>query len=160
MRRHVFLVGGLIAVGLIVSACKKNGSAPDSSTSAAVVFEIDEAKVSTLAGLPIKVLEAESIGFSPIHRFYWIRVQGRPVKAKLLEISKAILDDVITAKPNVYHSFTVHFVSSDDVRPGAARQRCFAKATFLPEGDWQKVGRDPINGYGNYKLDCVIGEQR
>ena len=26
--------------------------------------------------------------------------------------------------------------------------------------DWQKVGRDPIDGYANYKLDCVIGELR
>jgi len=160
MKGYVFLIGGLIAVGLVVSACKKNGPAPESSISAAVVSEIDEAKVSTLMGVPIKVLKTNSIGFSPINRFYWIRVQGRPAKAKLLEISKAILDEVIAAKPNLYHSFTLHFTSSDDYRPGAASQKCFAKSTFLPEGNWQKVGRDPIDGYGNYKLDCVVSEQR
>ena len=160
MKRYVFLIGGLIAVGLVVSACKKNGPAPESSVSIAVVSEIDEAKVSTLIGVPIKVLKTDSIGATPINRFYWIRVQGRPIKAKLLEISKAILDEVIALKPNVYHSFTLHFISSDDFRPGAASQKCFAKATFLPEGEWQKVGRDPIDGYANYKLDCVIGEQR
>ena len=83
------------------------------------------------------------------------------LKAKLEEISKAVLDEVIAAKPKVYHSFTLHFISSEDIRPGAEMKRCFAKATFLPEGDWQKVGRDPIDGYGNYKLDCIIvGEQR
>lgn len=116
--------------------------------------------MSTLVGVSVKVLKTDSIGYSPINRFYWIRVQGRPVKAKLLEVSKAILDEIIAAKPRVYHSFILHFISSDDYRPGAAVLNCFAKATFLPEGDWQKVGRDPIDGYGNYKLDCVVSEQR
>jgi hypothetical protein len=160
MRGHVFLVGGLIAAGFVVTACKRSGPAPDSSTPASIVSEIDEAKVSALVGVPIKVLKTEAIGFSPVNRFYWIRVQGKPVKAKLLEISKAILDVVIAAKPHLYHSFTLHFISSDDYRPGADSHKCFAKATFLPEGDWQKVGRDPIDGYANYKLDCVIAEQR
>jgi len=160
MKLSIFLLGGGIAIGLVVAACNKSGPAPESSTSALVVSEIDEAKVSTLTGVPIKVLKTDSIGFPTINRFYWIRVQGRPLKAKLEDISKAALDEVIAAKPRVYHSFTLHFVSSEDVRPGAEMKKCFAKATFLPEGDWQKVGRDPIDGYGNYKLDCIIGEQR
>ena len=160
MKGYVFLLGGLMAVGFVVSACKKNGPAPESSTSAAVVFQIDEAKVSTLTGVPVKVLKAESIGYSPINRFYWIRVQGRPDKAKILEISKACLDEVIAAEPKVYHSFTLHFISSEDIRPGADTKKCYAMATFLPEGNWQKVGRDPIDGYANYKLDCVIAEQQ
>lgn len=160
MKLNMFLLGGGIAIGLIVAACNKSGPAPESSTSALVVSEIDEAKVSTLAGVPIKVLKTDSIGFPTINRFYWIRVQGRPIKAKLEEISKAALGEIIAAKPKVYHSFTLHFVSSEDVRPGAETKKCFAKATFLPAGDWQKVGRDPIDGYGNYKLDCIIGEQR
>lgn len=156
----MFLLGGLIATGLVVAACNKSGPAPESSTSVLVVSEIDEAKVSSLTGVPIKVLKTDSIGFPTINRFYWIRVQGRPIKAKLEEISKAALDEVIAAKPKVYHSFTLHFVSSEDVLPGAETKKCFAKATFLPDGDWQKVGRDPIAGYGNYKLNCIIGEQR
>jgi hypothetical protein len=160
MKGHVFILGGIIAITLVFPACKKNGPAPESSASVAVVSEIDEAKVSTLAGVPIKVLKTESIGFSPINRFYWIRVQARPIKAKLLEISKAILDEVIAVKPKLYNSFTLHFISSDDYRPGAAVLNCFAKATFLPGGDWQKVGRDPLDGYGNYKLDCVVTDQR
>jgi hypothetical protein len=161
MKGNAFLLGGLIAVGLVFVACNKSGPAPESSASALVVSEIDEAKVTSLTGVPVKVLKTDSIGFQTINRFYWIRVQGRPNKAKLEEISKAVLDEVIAAKPKVYHSFTLHFISSEDIRPGAEMKRCFAKATFLPEGDWQKVGRDPIDGYGNYKLDCIIvGEQR
>jgi hypothetical protein len=160
MKGYVFLIGGLFAAGLVVTACKRNGPAPDLSASVAAVSEIDEAKVSALTGVPIKVLKTDTIGFSPINRFYWIRIQGRPIKGKLLEVSKAILDKVIAAKPHVHHSFSLHFISSDDYRSGAASNKCFAKATFLPEGDWQKVGRDPIDGYANYKLDCVKAEQR
>ena len=160
MKLNMFLLGGGIAIGLIVAACNKSGPAPESSSSALVVSEIDEAKVSTLTGVPIKVLKTDSIGFPTINRFYWIRVQGRPIKAKLEDISRAVLDEIIAAKPKVYHSFTLHFVSSEDVRPVAETKKCFAKATFLPEGGWQKVGRDPIDGYRNYKLDCIIGEQR
>lgn len=160
MKVNMFLLGVVMAIGLVVAACNKSGPAPDSSTSALVVSEIDEAKVSTLTGVPIKVLKTASIGFPTMNRFYWIQVQGRPVRAKLEEISRAVLDEVIVAKPKVYYSFTLHFVSSEDVRPGAETEKSFAKATFLPEGDWQKVGRDPIDGYKNYKLNCIIGEQR
>jgi hypothetical protein len=160
MKGNMFLLGGLIAIGLVFAACNKSGPTQESSSSALIVSEIDEAGVSTLTGVPIKVLKTDSIGFPTMNRFYWIQLQGRPVRAKLEEISKAVLDEVIAAKPKVYHSFTLHFVSSEDVRPGAETKKCFAKATFLPEGGWQKVGRDPIDGYGNYKLDCIIGEQR
>lgn len=160
MKRVAVLFVVLLAGGLVVTACQKSGPAPESSTSAMIVSEIDEAKVSSLIGVPIKVLKTETIGYSPINRFYWIRVQGRPDRAKLMEISKACLDEVIAAKPNVYHSFTLHFISSEDVLPGAETKKSFAKATFLPEGDWQKVGRIPIDGYEQYKLDCIVSEPR
>ena len=160
MKRFAFLLGVLLVIGLVVAACNKSGPAPEPSESAVIVSEIDEAKVSSLTGVPIKVLKTETIGYSPINRFYWMRVQGRPDKAKLMEISKACLDEVIAVKPKIYHSFTLHFISSVDYKPGVASQKCFAKATFLPEGDWQKVGRVPIDGYGSYKLDCVVSEQR
>jgi hypothetical protein len=160
MKLNMFLLGGGIAIGFIVVACNKSGPAPESSTTTLVVSEIDEAKISTFTGVQIKILKTDSIGFPTINRFYWIRVQGRPIKAKLEEISKAVLDDVIAAKPKVYYSFTLHFISSEDIRSGVETNRFFARATFLPEGNWQKVGRDPIDSYGNYKLDCIIGEQR
>jgi hypothetical protein len=160
MKKNVFCLGGVIAVGLFIMACNNKRPDRESSSPALVVSEIDEAKVTALTGVPIKILKTESIGFPTINRFYWIRVQGHPIKAKLEEISKTVLDQIIAAKPKVYYSFTLHFVSSEDIRPGAELKKCFAKATFLPEGNWQKVGRDPIDGYGNYKLDCTIGEQR
>ncbi len=160
MKLNVLFITWGVTVGLFIVGCSKSGQAPESSSSALAVSEIDEAKVTALTGEPIKILKTDSIGFPTINRFYWIRVQGHPIKAKLEDISKTILDQVIAAKPNVYYSFTLHFISSEDIRPGAELKKCFAKATFLPEGNWQKVGRDPIDSYGNYKLDCIIGEQR
>lgn len=160
MKKRLFLFGGLLVMGLAAAACNKNGPVPESSTEALVVSEINESNVSTRTGIPIKVLKASSIGYPVVNRFYWIRVQGRPDKNKLEEISKAVLDEVIAAKPKDYHSFTLHFISSEDIRPGAETKKSYARATFLPEGNWQKVGRDPIDGYGHYKLDCVIGAQR
>jgi hypothetical protein len=160
MKRGWMIIGG-IAVGVMLSsACGKRSGAPEPTAAAAVISGIDEALVSTASGVKIKVMKIETIGISPINRFYWIAVDGRPGREKLLEISKIALDQIIAAKPKLYHSFTFHFVSSEDIRPGAETQKCYAKATFLPDGDWQKVGRVPIDGYSAYKLDCTIGEMR
>jgi len=157
MKRGWIIIGG-IAVGVMLSsACGKRSGAPEPP---AAISEIDESLVSTASGVKIEVMKTETIGISPINRFYWIQVDGRPPKEKLLEISKIALDQIIAAKPRLYHSFTFHFVSSEDIRPGAETQKCYAKATFLPDGDWQKVGRVPIDGYSAYKLDCTIGETR
>jgi len=68
------------------------------------------------------------------------------------------LDQIIAVKPKRYHSFTFHFSSSEDNPSGTKENKCYAKATYLPEGDWQKVGRVPIDGYSAYKLACIVGE--
>jgi hypothetical protein len=154
-------IGGIVIGSMLFSACNKSGggSAPPATTGV-VISEIDESLVSMTSGVKIKVMKTETIGISPINRFYWIQVDGRPPKEKLLEISKIALDQIIAAKPRLYHSFTFHFVSSEDILPGAETQKCYAKATFLPDGGWQNVGRVPIDGYSAYKLDCTIGETR
>lgn len=147
---------GIFVVGLLLAgtACGGKKSAPERQ--ATTVLEIDAAAVSSTTGVAVKVLKAKSVGYAIVNRFYWIQVEGKPPKEKLLEIAKASLDAVIVAVPATYHSFTIHFVSSPDVKPGEEIKKCYAKATFLPEGDWQKVGRVPIDGYGAYKLNCNI----
>ena len=133
-------------------ACGGKGTAPEPQSS--VESEIDAAKVSSDTGVKVTILKAESIGVATVHRFYWIRVEGRPSREKLLETSKAVIDQVIAAKPATYHAFTLHFISSMDMKAS------YAKTTFLPEGDWQKVGRVPIDGYGAYELSCQIDGPR
>ena len=160
MKGHGIFIGGIVIGVMLFSACGKSRGGPESTTTAAVISEIDEALVSAGSGVKVKVLKTETIGFSPVNRFYWIRVEGRPMKEKLLEISKSALDQIIAAKPKLYHSLTFHFISSEDIRPGAETKNSYARATFLPEGNWPKVGRVPIDGYKSYKLDCVVAGKR
>jgi len=160
MKRGWLFIGGVVLGIMLSAACNKSGEGPAQPATATIISEIDDASVSTASSVKVKVLKTETIGVSPINRFYWIRVDGRPIKEKLLEIAKIALDQVIAAKPKLYHSFTFHFISTEDIRPGAEMGKCYAKATFLPEDDWQKVGRVPIDGYGSYILNCTVGETR
>jgi len=160
MKGFGIFIGGIAIGAMLFSACGKSGGGPESTTAAAVISEIDEASVSAGSGVKVKVLKTETIGVSPVNRFYWIRVEGRPMKEKLLEISKTALDQIIAVKPKLYHSLTFHFISSEDIQPGAETKNSYARATFLPEGDWSKIGRVPIDGYESYKLDCVVSGKR
>ena len=156
MSTKSFLSVVLLVLIVMADACRKSGPPPKDTFQATAGSEINEAKVSELTGVPLKILKTESIGYSIINRFYWVRVEGRPAKDKLLEIAKAAIDQVIAEKPAAYHSFTLHFVSSLDMKSGEETKVSYAKATFLPEGDWQKVGRMPIDGYGTYLLECTV----
>jgi len=149
------MFGSLVAV-----SCGRGNPSSAAASSTVVEPAIDEAKVANLTSVPIKVLKAESIGSSVINRFYWIRVQGYPAEDKLLDIAKAAIDGVIAANPNLYSSFTIHFASAEDILPGNEMKKCYANATFLPYGDWQKVGREPIDRYVNYQLTCSVVGQR
>lgn len=140
------------------AACGKQSELSEPAAAVVESSEIDEASVSTVSGVRIKVLKTETIGVSPVNRFYWIEVDGRPDKEKLLAISKIALDQIIAKNPSKYHSFTFHFASSEDIRSGHETGKCYARAEFLPEGDWQKVGRAPIDGYGAYRLGCTISD--
>ena len=151
MKREWFLVCGILIGSLIVPACRKaqDGSTPPA---AMAISEINETAVSEATAVKIRILKAESIGISPVNRFYWIQVEGRPSKDKLLEISRLALDQIIAAHPMLYHSFTFHFASADESRGAEDLRNFYAKTTFLPEGNWQKVGRVPIDGYNAYVL--------
>ena len=151
MKREGFLACSVLIGSLLIPACRKaqDGSSPPA---AAVIAEINETAVSEATGVKIRVLKTESVGVSPVNRFYWIQVEGRPLRDKLLEISRLALDQIIAAHPKLYHSFTFHFASADESRGAADLKKCYARTTFLPEGNWQKVGRVPIDGYDAYVL--------
>lgn len=158
MKRHWSFIGGILMAIVAAAACGKQSEVSEPAAAAAESSEIDEASVSTASGVKITVLKTETIGVSPVNKFLWIEVDGRPGKEKLLTISKIALDQIIAKNPNKYHSFTIHFASSEDIRSGHETSKCYARAEFLPEGDWQKVGRFPIDGYGAYRLNCTISD--
>ena len=86
MKREGLFICSVLIGSLLIPACRKaqDGSSPPA---AAVIAEINETAVSEATGVKIRVLKVESVGISPVNRFYWIQVEGRPLKDKLLEIS-------------------------------------------------------------------------
>jgi hypothetical protein len=46
----------------------------------------------------------------------------------------------------------------DELGASVERSRCFARANFLPQGGWVKVGRVPIDDYKDYALTYTFFE--
>ena len=61
-------------------------------------------------------------------------------------------------KPKSYHSLTIHFFLEDELTESLESSKSLACVNFLPEGDWLKVGRVPINDYKSYNLVCTFLE--
>jgi len=44
------------------------------------------------------------------------------------------------------------------IKKSIENSKCFARANFLPEASWIKVGRTPIDDYNDYKLILTYSE--
>ncbi|MCP2521098.1 hypothetical protein NLD30_11735, partial [SCandidatus Aminicenantes bacterium Aminicenantia_JdfR_composite] len=141
--------------------CKKESSKQTTllTSSQPIEPEINVKRITDLTGIKFEILKTETIGYIPIHKFYWICLENRATQQQVRELAKEIIDDIIAKKPNTYHSFTIHFFYKDEMGKTLEESEPFAKATFLPEGNWLKVGRVPINNYKSYKLTCVFYER-
>ena len=120
--------------------------------------EIDTQKIENLTGIQFKILKTETIGYDPLHRFYWVCLLKEVNSQKVNELSDAIIKEIIVRKPKTYHSFTVHLFLEDELGASVERSRCFARANFLPQGGWVKVGRVPIDDYKDYALTYTFLE--
>ncbi len=141
--------------------CKKEGPKETTSlsTSQLIEPEIDIQKIINLTGVHFKVLKTEAIGYMPLHKFCWVCLENKVNQEKVKELAKEIIKDIIAKKPKTYHSFTIHFFYKDEMAENLEESEPFAKATFLPEGNWLKVGRVPIDNYKTYKLTCTFFSQ-
>ncbi len=134
-------------------SCKKEPSEkPILETAPLAGVEIDMQKIENLTGIQFKILKTETIGYMPLHRFYWVCLPKKANSQKVKELSNAITKEIIAKKPKTYHSFTIHFFWGDELAECVERSKSFARANFLPEGSWFKVGRAPIDDYKDYKL--------
>jgi len=88
----------------------------------------------------------------PLHKFYWVCLPKKVSTQKVQELADSIIKETIAKKPKAYHSFTVHFFWEDELGECVEKSRSFARANSLPEGDWTKVGRVPIDDYKDYEL--------
>ena len=144
----------IIFILMILSlSCKKESSEMSMlETSPLVVAEIDIQKIESLTNVQFKILKTETVGYSPLHRFYWVCLPKNANNQKVKELASTIIKEIITRKPKTYHSFTIHFFWENELAECVEKSKSFARANFLPEGEWQKVGRVPINDYKSYEL--------
>jgi hypothetical protein len=133
-------------------SCKKSSEKPMLLAAQLPETEIDIQKIENLTGVQFKILKTKTVGYMPLHRFYWICLPKRVSSQKVNELADSIIKEIITKKPNTYHSFTVHLFWEDELGECVEKSKSFARANFLPEGDWTKVGRVPLDDYEDYAL--------
>ncbi len=134
-------------------SCKKEPSEkPILETAPLAGVEIDMQKIENLTGIQFKILKTETIGYEPLHKFYWVCLPKKVSNQKVKELADSIIREIIAKKPKTYHSFTIHFFWEEELAERVERSKSFARANFLPEGSWLKVGKAPIDDYKVYKL--------
>ncbi|MFX0132370.1 MAG: hypothetical protein ACFFDN_01865, partial [Candidatus Hodarchaeota archaeon] len=116
--------------------------------------EIDIQKINTLTGIEFKIIKTETIGYIPLHKFYWVCLKKKENIQKIKELADALIKETIDLKPKTYHSFTIHFFCEPELAKTPEKSKSLARANFLPEGKWSRVGMVPIEEYKNYKLTC------
>ena len=151
---------GLSVILLLLSFCcrKKEPTekAFEERKGAGAAAEIDVQKVEAATGISFKILKTEAVGFMPRHKFFWVCVPERASKEKIEGLASAIIKETIAANPAAFHSVTIHFFSESELGTTVEASKAFARPTFLPEGNWVKVGRVPIDDYKDYVLNCVF----
>lgn len=145
---------------LVFPGCKKAPPPPTEDTSIqtnalGMPLEIDVQEIVSSLKLPFRVLKADTVGYAPLHRFYWLCLEEEAPRDQIRVLAQKIVQEIITNKPNTYHSITIHFfIEADIAEKGIRNDNRFACATFLPKGSWLEVGRTPIDGYKDYRLTC------
>jgi len=153
----IFLLLSLFLVFFTYS-CKQEPTESAASEIPLIEEEINIQKIEAATGIQFKILKTETIGYTPIHRFYWVCLKEKEPYEKVEVLADAIIKDIISKKPKIFDSFTIHFFCESDIGETLEKSNRFAYATFLPEGSWMKVGRVPIDDYKNYKLTCTFIE--
>jgi len=156
--RDAFILICFILI-IINPACKKqasNKASPETQLPGSA--EVDVTKIENSTGLHFEILKTETHGYKPVHKFFWVCLSKKPDDQKVEALADAIIKEAISSKPKTYHSFTIHFFCKEDLAETLEKSKCFARATFLPEGSWLKVGRVPIDDYKDYKLTCEFIE--
>jgi hypothetical protein len=159
------LVSALVVIAIFLTAWGRNEETGWSAEAVktitkSVASEIDPEKITAALGINFQVLKTETIGQSTRNKFYWVCVGDKVTGLKIEKLAMAIIRETIAARPQTYHSFTVHFFRECDLKETPESSAIFARATYLPEGGWQKVGRDSIEDYKAYRLQLALSEKK
>ncbi|MCG2814703.1 MAG: hypothetical protein L6425_02015 [Candidatus Aminicenantes bacterium] len=113
-------------------------------------------EISTNTGITFEVLKSVDVGSQHVYKFFWICYDSDLTEEKIKLLAESIINDTISRKPRTYHAFKIHFFRKCDVEEKLEDSISIATACFLPEGDWTKVGRVPIDNYTEYSLVCTF----
>lgn len=143
---------GLTCLSFLVCCKKEETKKPPEQQIQLVPAEIDIQKIAAQTGIRFRIVKTDVRGYMPIHKFFWICVPDQTPREKVEGLVREIIKATVEKHPNTYHSFTAHLFYENELTGKPEDCRPFARATFLPEGDWLKVGRAPIDDYKNYQL--------
>jgi hypothetical protein len=146
-----------LAIGFVsfcfLIGCRRAAPPKPADTQAQVVAsEIDTQDITARTGIRFRIIKTDVRGYMPLHKFFWVSVLDQTPREKVEGLAREIIKATIEKYPNTYHSFTAHLFYENELTGKPEDCRPFARATFLPEGDWLKVGRAPIDDYKNYRL--------
>jgi hypothetical protein len=158
------LVAALVMIAIFLPACSKDEGTGRSDgigkpVAKSAASEIDPEKIATAVGISFRVLKTETVSQTTRNKFYWVCIGDKVASPKIEELATAIIREAIAARPQTYHSFTVHFIRECDLKETPESSATFARATYLPEGGWQKVGRASIEDYKEYRLQVTLSEK-
>ena len=72
-------------------------------------FEVNEERIKEMTGISCRILKSETLGYMPLHKFFWISVPEKLDQEKIERLAMAIINETIHTRPRTYHSFTIHF---------------------------------------------------
>ena len=159
------LVAVLAFIVALIPACHKEAgpgrsAGTEKPVAKSAASEIDPEKIAAVVGVRFRVLKTEALGQMTRNKFYWICLGDKVAGPKLEELAMAIVRETITARPQTYHSFTVHFFLESELKETCEASTPFARATYLPEGSLANVGRASIEDYEDYRLTLTRPDDR
>ncbi|MFW6124467.1 MAG: hypothetical protein ACOC5G_04530 [Acidobacteriota bacterium] len=152
----LIILTAVFGIIVISSFCSRKPSEDKKGVDETVFLEFDVQKIKDSTGMSFEIVKTKNVGYDPLNKFYWVSVEEKLAEEDLRILAQEIIDTAVQSKPQTYHSFTIHFMCRDESQESKQRLKAFAKATFLPEGSWTKVGRVPINDYKDYELTCTM----
>jgi len=146
-----------ICLSIVLLTCHRREAKEATVAVAGTNFPgFDVQKINEASGVKFRILKYEDIGDRTIQRFLWILVSKKTEDKKLQELATRIIDATIAALPNTYTGLTLHFFEEAAFAGTPGKSKPFAKATFFPEGNEEKVGRAPIDHYQGYQMKVLI----
>jgi len=156
--RVLFFLINFILIISSLSCNNESGKAANIVNLPLPYHEINTKAIENSTGCSFRILKTESHGYIPLHKFYWICLKDEVNNQKLEKLADVIIRSAILKKPKTYHSFTIHFFLESELKECVEKSKSYAKANFLPEGSWIKVGQIPIENYNDYELILAYSE--